>query len=87
MPINSPSTVAALSALQAAWRKKYAGTGGSDVVPAAGSTPTPRPSVSRQAVTNSDSHQPEFKTEAARIQEENRRRREAAAAARPRLRP
>jgi hypothetical protein len=73
-----------VAAMQAAWRKKYAGKGGSDVAPAVGSTPAqnqaaapqPRRTVSQRAV-NPDPHRNESETEAQRIQRINRERRAA----------
>ncbi len=71
-----------LAVLQAAWRKKYAGTGGSDVAPAVGSTAAqnqaaarqPQRTVSQQAV-NPDPHRNESETEAERIRRINTERR------------
>ena len=65
-----------VAALQAAWRKKYAGKGGSDVAPAVGSTaaqnqaaqPRRQPSTSAQAL---DPQRSETESEAAAIRRRN----------------
>lgn len=80
---TAANAAAATAALQAAWRKKYAGKGGSDVAPPVGSTaaqnqdaqPRRQPSTSAQAL-NPDPHQNETETEAERIRRINRQRRQ-----------
>lgn len=80
MPVGA-GPAAAIAAMRAAWLKKYAGKGGSDVAPPVGSTqeqnqvaqPKRQPSTSAQAL---DPHRNETESEATKIRRRNQQLRD-----------